>query len=67
MKVQIVLMSCITLLLASCVQTNEHGIFRSEDMITLYWVLQENAEIANFELKIFIMYFRIDKVRVNIK
>jgi hypothetical protein len=35
MKVQIVLMSCITLLLASCVQTNEHGTFRSEATHTL--------------------------------
>ena len=36
MKVQILLMSCITLLLASCVQTNEHGIFRSESNAYTY-------------------------------
>ena len=48
MKAQIVLMSCITLLpilnsrttswswTASCVQTNEHGIFRSESNAYTY-------------------------------
>lgn len=34
-----------------CGESNEHAVLRSEDMITIYWVLEENAEIANFELK----------------
>ena len=43
-------MSCITFLLASCANTNEHGIFRSDDKITVYWVLQEDTKIADFKL-----------------
>ena len=51
MKRQIILIVSIAVILVGCGQSNEHAIFRSGDMITIYWVLQENAEIANFELK----------------
>ena len=47
--------------LSGCGDSNEHAIFRSGDMITIYWVLEEdNAEIANFELKANILEFDID-------
>lgn len=47
--------------LSGCGDSNEHAIFRSGDMITIYWVLEEeNAEIANFELKDNILEFDID-------
>lgn len=53
MKVQIVLMSLIGLILASCGKSNknEYAISRLADMITIYWVLPANSEIANYELK----------------
>lgn len=53
MKVQIVLISVIGLLLVSCGKSNEneYAISRLADMITLYWVLPANSEIANFEIK----------------
>lgn len=50
MKIQIVLTVCIALILIGCGQSNEYSIFRSDDMITVYWVLEENVEIANFKL-----------------
>ena len=59
-KMQIVLMSCITLLLAGCVETNEHGIFRSDDMVTVYWVLQEDTKIADFKLTDNVLELEID-------
>ena len=47
--------------LSGCGDSNEHAIFRSGDMITIYWVLEEeNAEITNFELKDNILEFDID-------
>ena len=47
--------------LIGCGDSYEHAIFRSGDMITIYWVLEEdNAEIANFELKDNILEFDID-------
>ena len=51
MKLQIVLVICLTLTLIGCGQSNEHAVFRSEDMITIYWVLEDNEEINNFELQ----------------
>lgn len=53
MKLQIVLISLIGFLLASCGKSNEsdYAISRLADMITVYWVLPMNSEIANFELK----------------
>ncbi len=36
--------------LAGCGESNEHAVFRSEDMITIYWVLEDNEKINNFEL-----------------
>lgn len=50
MKLQIVLVICLTLTLIGCGESNEHAIFRSEDMITVYWVLEDDEEINNFEL-----------------
>ena len=62
MKVQIVLISFIGLLLASCGKSNEneHAISRLADMITIYWVLPANSEIALFELKNNILELEID-------
>ena len=60
MKTQIVLIVCLALILIGCGDSNEHAIFRSGDMITIYWVLEENAEIANFALKDNILEFDID-------
>jgi hypothetical protein len=54
------LIACTALILIGCGKSNEHGIFRSGDMITLYWVLQENAEIANFELTDNVLELDID-------
>ncbi len=53
MKMQIVLISVIGVLLVSCGKSNEneYAISRLADMITLYWVLPPNSEIANFQLK----------------
>ena len=51
MKLQIVLVICLTLTLIGCGESNEHAVFRSEDMITIYWVLEDNEEINNFELQ----------------
>ncbi len=52
MKKQIVLISLIGLLLASCGKSNknDYAISRLADMITVYWVLPAKAEIALFEL-----------------
>lgn len=36
---------------AGCGQSNEHAVFRSEDMITIYWVLEDNEKINNFKLQ----------------
>lgn len=62
MKVQIVLISLIGLLLASCEKSNEneYAISRLADMITIYWVLPANSEIANFELKDNVLELDID-------
>ena len=51
MKLQIVLVICLVLTLIGCGESNEHAVFRSEDMITIYWVLEDNEEIDNFELQ----------------
>ena len=51
MKLQIVLVICLTLTVIGCGQSNEHAVLRSEDMITIYWVLGDNEEINNFELE----------------
>lgn len=53
MKLQIVLISVTGLLLVSCGKSNEneYAISRLADMITIYWILPANSEIANFELK----------------
>lgn len=51
MKLQIVLVICLTLTVIGCGQSNEHAVLRSEDMITIYWVLEDNEEINNFELE----------------
>ena len=37
-------------MLIGCGDSNEHAVFRSEDMITIYWVLEDDEEINNFEL-----------------
>ena len=62
MKVQIVLISAIGLLLVSCGKSNEneYAISRLADMITLYWVLPANSEIANFELKDNVLELDVD-------
>ena len=62
MKVQIGLISLIGLLLVSCGKSNEneYAISRLADMITLYWVLPANSEIANFELKDNVLELVID-------
>ncbi|MCY4567480.1 MAG: hypothetical protein OXD49_04150 [Candidatus Poribacteria bacterium] len=62
MKVQIVLISLIGLLLASCGKPNEneYAISRLADMITIYWILPANSEIANFELKDNVLELEID-------
>ena len=61
MKTQIVLIACLALILVGCGDSNEHAIFRSGDMITIYWILEEeNAEITSFELKDNILEFDID-------
>ena len=60
MKLQIVLIICLTLTLIGCGDSNEHAIFRSGDMITVYWVLEDNADIANFGLKDNILEFDMD-------
>lgn len=53
--------SLLSIWLSGCGDSYEHAIFRSGDMITIYWVLEEdNAEIANFELKDNILEFDID-------
>lgn len=36
--------------LAGCGESNENAVLRSEDMITVYWVLEDNEAINNFEL-----------------
>ncbi len=53
MKLQIVLISITALLFVSCGKSNEneYAISRLADMITLYWVLPADSEIANFEFK----------------
>lgn len=62
MKLQIVLISVMGLLLVSCGKSNEneYAISRLADMITIYWVLPANSEIANFELKDNILELDID-------
>lgn len=62
MKLQIVLISLIGLLLASCGKSNEndYAISRLADMITVYWVLPAGAEIANFELADNVLELEID-------
>ena len=60
-KVLTLLTISLVIWLSGCGDSNEHAIFRSGDMITIYWVLEEeNAEIANFELKDNILEFDID-------
>ncbi|MDE0012265.1 MAG: hypothetical protein OXU36_14035 [Candidatus Poribacteria bacterium] len=57
----ILVISLLSIWLSGCGDSNEHAIFRSGDMITVYWVLEEeNAEITNFELKNNILEFDID-------
>ena len=46
----ILLAVSLAVMLAGCGESNEHAVFRSEDMITIYWVLEDNEEINNFEL-----------------
>ncbi len=62
MKMQMVLMICIALLLTSCGKSNEneYAISRLADMITIYWTLPANSEIANFELKDNVLKLEID-------
>ena len=62
MKMQMVLMSCMALLLTSCGKSNEneYAISRLADMITVYWVLPAHAEIANFELTDNVLELEID-------
>lgn len=68
MKWQIVLISLIGLLLASCGKSNEsdYAISRLADMITVYWVLPMNSEIANFELKdnVLVLDINTDKQQI---
>ena len=59
MRIQIVLIVCLVLILIGCGQSNEHAVFRSEDMITIYSVLEDNEEINNFELNNNILEFDI--------
>ena len=62
MKLQIVSIIGIALLLASCGTSNEddYAISRLADMITVYWVLPANSEIANFGLKDNVLELEID-------
>ena len=59
MKIQIVLIVCLVLRFIGCGDSNEHAVFRSKDMITIYWVLEDNEEINNFELSNNILEFDI--------
>ena len=63
----ILLTISLAVMLIGCGQSNEHAIFRSGDMITIYWVLEENAEITNFELKDNILEFDIDDEELHEK
>ena len=62
MKMQMVLMSCIALLLASCGKSNEneYAMARLGDMITVYWVLPAHSKIANSELADNVLELEID-------
>ena len=62
MRLQIVLISILSVLLASCGKSNknEYAIARLADMITVYWVLPAHAEIAYFELTDNILELEID-------
>ena len=62
MRLQIVLISIVGLLLASCGKSNEneYAIARLADMITVYWVLPAHAEIANFEFTDNVLELEID-------
>ncbi|RKU33512.1 hypothetical protein C6496_22180 [Candidatus Poribacteria bacterium] len=62
MKRQIVLISCITVFLASCGKSNEneYAMARLADMITLYWVLPSHSEIANFQFTDNVLELEID-------
>ena len=62
MKLQMVLISIVGLLLVSCGKSNEneYAIARLADMITVYWVLPANSEVANFELKGNVLELEVD-------
>ena len=62
MKQQIVLISCMTLFLVSCGESNEneYAMARLADMITVYWVLPARSEIANFEITDNVLKLEID-------
>ena len=62
MKMQMMLMSCMALLLTSCGKSNEneYAVARLADMITVYWVLPAHAEIANFELTDNVLELEVD-------
>ncbi len=61
LKIKVLTLLAITLAigLAGCGDSNEHAVFRSGDMITIYWVLEDNEEINNFELSNNILEFDI--------
>ncbi len=52
----------VAVLLAGCGQSNEneYAIARLADMITVYWVLPANSEVANFELKDNVLELEVD-------
>lgn len=58
-KVLILLAISLVIWLSGCGDSKEHAIFRSEDMITIYCVLEDNEEINNFELNNNILEFDI--------
>ena len=48
MKIQRALIVCLTLILVGCGQSNEHAIFRSGDMITIYLIFRYKTQSFRF-------------------
>lgn len=57
----------ITLLLTSCGRSNENdfAISRLADMLTLYWVLPANTEVAHFQLNDNVLEIETDRERFS--
>ena len=60
MKRQIILIVSIAVILVGCGQSNEHAIFRSGDMITIYWVCKrtQKSPTLNSSSKAHIIFTR---------